>query len=457
MGKWLKLSLLVFTLITIPTLAVNDIENANLNSIIIVELQTGSPESATNEFVELFNSSDNLIDATDLKLQYRSASGSDWLTRASLIGELQPRGRYLISSSGYLEDADVFGSLSMAQAGGHLRVIDSNDSNLVYDEMAWGSAQFALTAPAQSPQAGQSLKRLIDEDGRFIDTDNDFEDFKLSDTPSPQTSIAVQYETSENPQDESSLGNTENETVANNNSQVQAQDQIGDSHISIGPFAQLEITELFIDPEKPLLDAEDEFVELYNPNPEPIDLEGYLIQTGSKYSYDFELPNISLGSKQYLAVYSIDTGLTLSNSGGGARLLNPAGDVIFEVDAYPKAKPNLSWALIGNNWQWTSIPTPSKANASESSTSGLSNASDLSGSSKYATLGSAQETNTSSDGRLIYEEPISSNEEVDTAVVAGVGSMALLYAGYEYRFDVQNRIHQFRRYIQSRRGSRKES
>src|SRR5690606_22062360 len=114
-----------------------------------------------------------------------------------------------------------------------------------------------------------------------------------------------------------------------------------------GPFASLHLTELLPDPDKPLTDAEDEYIELFNPDEESVDLEGYVIETGMKYSYRFTLPNVSIGPRDYLALYSLDTNLTLANSEGQARLLDPAGDALFEVPVYQDAKPDTAWAIIG--------------------------------------------------------------------------------------------------------------
>lgn len=402
--------------------------------LLIVEVQTGSAASATEEFVELYNPTDLLISANteNLKLQYKSATGVQWLTKATLTGDVQPRGRYLIATADYADDADFESGLGLASGGGHLRLISDSDVEAnEHDQMAWGDAQSPQAQAAPAPPAGQSLKRLVDEDGLFIDTDQDSLDFGLSQTPSPQSSQPLLVE-----QDEfsPSTGNLDSPAVASSPT----------STSSSRPSTKLELTELFIDPDKPLTDADDEFVEIYNPTKETVDLEDYVLQTGSAFSYSFKVPAISIKSGQYLALFSIDTGLILSNSGGAARLIGPDGKTVFTVPAYEPAKPGLAWAAISGEWQWTDRPTPNQANAAGSSDS-TSAGEDLSS-------GRVLSSTATQDGRTVYEDPPAGNPKVNNAVVAGVGTMALLYAGYEYRYDLGNAVHKLRRYLASRRG-----
>lgn len=446
MGRVLKIGLSVLLVIALPTLAQNpDVEESH--PLLIVEIQTASISSASDEFIELFNNTDQPIDGTNFRLQYRSAGGTDWLNKTVINSTIEPRGRFLIATESLGVPANITTGLGLAAAGGHLRVVQITDAGETdVDQLAWGTAQFALSTPAAAPEAGQSLKRKLNEDGRFIDTDNDSQDFATASVPTPEFSPAVitdpAEEPNENPADQESPDGAADDPVTLENTE---------SVKTAVDSKQIELSELFIDPDQPALDSEDEFVELYNPNDEPVDLEGFIIETGSKYSYNFTLPNITIGAKQYLALYSLDTGLTLSNSGGGARVLSPAGEPIYEAPAYEKAKTDTSWANIGGSWQWTSKPTPNAANeaASKPSTTGSLGSS--------STRGRSSSNNTLAAGvasgeRNIYEDPPAANEsQVDTAVVAGVGALALLYAGNEYRYDLANAIAKIRRYFASRR------
>lgn len=415
----------------------------NSAEILIVELLTGTSDSASHEFVELFNVTDEPIELTDWQLQYKSADGADWLTKSNLNGEIQPRGRYLVSTNGYHEDIrDAKLGSGLAQGGGHVRIVKvttSGDAETVteHDRLAWGSADNPEGDNAAAAAAkDESLKRRFDEDGVVIDTDDNGKDFFISLSPSPSSTDAPprqpEPEIDESPEvDESG----EPEGLA----------------APPGGYLPVTITELFPDPDSPLTDAEDEFVELFNPNETEVNLEGYVVETGSEYSYAFELPALSLQPGQYLALYSIDTSLTLSNSGGQARILAPNGTVLAETEPYPKAKAGLAWMLRDGVWDWTDAPTPGAANSGAVASATSESSSKKSSSSSRSRSGSGSDD----DERVTYEEPDEmQQEQLNNTVLAGVGSLALLYAGYEYRHDIGNRFNQLKRYVRNRRSNR---
>ena len=427
-------ALVILGLVSVAVSAQGEVPESS--SVLIVELQTGSLNSSSEEFIELFNPTDTVIDAEDeeLKIQYKSAQGSSWQTKASLSGSLQPRGHYLVATPGLAADIDHEAGLGLAKTGGHLRVIsESNDSEIEYDQLSWGNAGFPQTLAAPAPNDGQSLKRMVDEDGNFIDTNDDSLDFIISHTPTPHSAKPLPKNK------DSSIFQPRQGGVG----RVQGEDST--STDGPKPGADLKISELFIDPAKPMTDAEDEFVEIYNPTKEVVDLEGYTLKTGSSFSYSFSLPDISIKPGQYLALFSIDTGLVLSNTAGSARLIAPDGKLVYEVVPYSKAKPGTAWADIDGEWQWTDSPSPNAANSA--SQASLTDGDDSLGLSSHTTATDA----TAADGRTVYQDPPQAVSEVNTAVVAGVGSMALLYVGYEYRYDMGNAIHKLKRYVASRR------
>lgn len=444
-----RTAILILLLVAVPAWAVNENTDEPEPQLLIVEFMTGSVNSADDEFVEIYNASDELVSADNLKLQYKTATGTTWNPKTSLSGDLQPRGRYLISTAGLVESADIFrSSLGLAASGGHLRLVKDEAEPTEYDQIAWGQAASAQTAPMPAPDKDQSMKRRLDEDGRFIDTNDDSQDFTLSLNPSPERSEPLKTNNNSEPKDQPAASPSRNySSTSSETGSAKAKRS--------GPFASIKITELMIDPDKPLTDAEDEFIELYNPNAEAVDLEDYRLETGMKFSYGFTLPAITLKPGEYLALYSLDTNLTLSNSEGQAQLLDPSGQVMFSVPAYTKAKPNTSWALVGEQWQWTTEPTPGQPNVA-AVTGGAAGSNNPSGTNQ-GVLG-ASSNRSFSDNRNVYEEPPAlAQDEMDRSVVAGVGSMALLYAGYEYRYDIGNRFNQLRRYLEARRSGRKSA
>ncbi len=433
-------------------------------TVYIVEVQTGSVNSASEEFVEIFNPTAQPVRLDGFLLQYLSASGENWITKAELSGEIPIRGRYLIST--YIDYADESMSSGLSTTGGHLRVMQPlEDGELVYDVLGWGDASYPEGYEAAfSPENGTTLKRAITEDGLFVDTNINAQDFVLSYSPSPQTNFVYVEEPepeAEEPKPTNSKPPTGG-TKSTNPTKTPGAPKSSVPKSSAGSSPVI-ITELLIDPDKPLTDAEDEFVELYNPSSQTISLSGLVLETGSTFSYSFELPAISMNPGEYKALYSVDTGLTLSNTEGGARISTNSGAELDRTAQYQSAKPDAAWAKVGESWNW-STPTPGKPNtlpAGSADTQGITAQGQ-----EVATLRTdtpsyqayeSTESESSSD-RNEYEDESSGKElKLNNSILVGIGVVAVLYAGYEYRHNVINRINQFREYLKHRRASRRSS
>ena len=151
--------------------------------LLISEIQTAN-ETAGQEFIELYNASDEDLLLDGVRLQYASSAGTNWRTRAELDSiTLLRSGLLLLSTEGYLEQPDLVFSSGLAATGGHLRLIDQNET--VIDLVGWGSAQIPDGAAATAPDANQSIQRLTDDLGRLLDTDYNAADLELLLVPTP--------------------------------------------------------------------------------------------------------------------------------------------------------------------------------------------------------------------------------------------------------------------------------
>ena len=231
-------------------------------------------------------------------------------------------------------------------------------------------------------------------------------------------------------------------------------------------LAAPQINELLPNPVEPQTDSEDEFIELYNSNEAAFDLTGFKLQTGTTSLHTYNFPaGTSLAPKSFTTFHSVDTNLSLSNSGGEARLLDPAGNVISQADAYPKAPDGQSWALANGKWYWTTTPTASEANiinqplsvkklsvgtTNAASTAKKSSASSKSSSTKKAAEPKVKAASTTANSSSTPVQPTKNSSPLHPLILAGVGTAALAYAAYEYRHDLANRIHKFRRYAAAR-------
>lgn len=205
-------------------------------------------------------------------------------------------------------------------------------------------------------------------------------------------------------------------------------------------YAPLVITELLPNPKSPQTDAENEFIEIYNPNKKTVNLAGYILVTGSQDNHKYTIKESSIEPGAYRAFYSSTTHLTLSNSDGRARILAPNSSQVDATADYAKAPEGQSWIYANAKWQWTTAPTPGKANIFTAPTIlGSSSAANRSNAVNNSPLGAAGAT-----GKTNGLHPM---------ILAGIGGAVLLYALYEYRHDMANLIYRLRRNRSVRRAA----
>lgn len=233
---------------------------------------------------------------------------------------------------------------------------------------------------------------------------------------------------------------------------------------------QLMITEILPNPALPATDENDEFVELYNAGSEPVSLKGYKIQTGLDYSHSVTLSDQTIVPGGFYVLTSGASSLSLTNSGGRVRLLDPSGNVVSETDAYGEAVEGESWAYIDGVWQWTSKPTPSETNVyaapiiipGKTSTTTKKVSTKVAAAPKVKAATTAKTTTakktaaakTAKQTDSASNSPEAGKTVVHAAVIAGIGGLAVLYGAYEYRGDISNTIYKLKRNRANRRENR---
>jgi len=387
------------------------------SSLLIVALQTGSAASASEEYIEIANISPVVVDLTTVRLEYFASTPKSFVTPSRTIrlqGNLQASAHYKLTSTGYLigQGQQVF-SATLASAGGHVRLMDGSTER---DFVGWGTAIMngAHGHPAPAPPAGKSLLRTQDGAGTFIETNDNSQDFEL-----------------------------ETDTI-----QAQGVDS------STG---YLELSELLPDPTSPANDATGEYIELHNSGVTELNLSGYILRNGSK---NFKLPQMTVLADGYVALYAPQTKLTLANSGATIQLLTSSGKIVDET-TYSKAIAGSSWAWDGSDWSWTAIPTPNRLNEFEdpvlkkaiSSTATKNKpivkktTSSIKKKTQKKSPKKTQVKGVSTADGVKASQDTSSNRPapLHSGVIAGVGSLALLYGAYEYRTDITNTFQKLRR------------
>jgi hypothetical protein len=211
-------------------------------------------------------------------------------------------------------------------------------------------------------------------------------------------------------------------------------------------YARVTLSEVFPDPDSPQKDADDEFVEIYNPNSFTVNLEGYKIKTGSSLKTNETLEGITIRPKSYVAVFNRDANLSLTNAGGRVLLLDPNDKELSRTDAWSKAEVGQSWALVGGKWQWTGRPTPAAGNIAQSvpSTSLTSRAGDPGLNSPLSGV----------LGNLTQPAALPTSSKPNWRLIAGVGTAVGLYMAYESRHDVRNWLYRWQRHRQIGHGGK---
>ena len=132
------------------------------------------------------------------------------------------------------------------------------------------------------------------------------------------------------------------------------------------PPTDLELTELLPNP----TDG-DEFIEIFNPNSSTVDLGGWRLRDASGRSYIFPDQPITaqaeltttLPGKSYTAIWQTQSRLQLNNSGGEiVELVDPAGRIVSRVQYPDRAPIGGAYVADGDNWLWSTQPTPGQTN-----------------------------------------------------------------------------------------------
>ncbi|MEJ0072577.1 MAG: lamin tail domain-containing protein [Candidatus Saccharibacteria bacterium] len=217
-----------------------------------------------------------------------------------------------------------------------------------------------------------------------------------------------------------------------------------------------QITELLPNPDGTGNDDTDEFIELYNPNTAEFHLVGFTLQTGSTTKHNYTFPDGTvLEPQSFTAFYSSDTGLSLSNTSGQADLLDPFGNLLGQTDAYGTAKDGQAWALASGVWYWTSQPTPNAANVvSQAAATAKSSKSTTAGKSSSGVKGASTSSNSASSSGSSSASDTTAPAPIHPFILVAVGVLAVGYGVYEYRHDLANIIHRFRRHRTAGRTAR---
>ncbi|MCE9667297.1 lamin tail domain-containing protein [Myxococcus stipitatus] len=190
--------------------------------VVISEVSGRGVSSQTDEFIELYNPTDENVDLGGWQVQYKSATGSSYSGSVTIpAGKVIPaHGYFLLAhvdfSGAATTPPDVTYSFDMSAsttAGGHVRIgpgLTTSPNDVAVDKVAWGTGNSpeGAAAPAH-PAAGGSLERKAlptstsasmgpggaDADrGNGTDSDRNADDFVTRASRQPQCSTSPREE-----------------------------------------------------------------------------------------------------------------------------------------------------------------------------------------------------------------------------------------------------------------------
>lgn len=420
--------------------------------------------SSNGQFITLYNQTADTLDLSQFEIYYINSANK--LSNLPIAGMLAPHGFYMLSDDQvrlcYQMTINSV-SLGLATSIGTLQIWHlsaDKSTKTLQDNVSWTkSDQYSrLRQPTDlygDPQV------LSPGSGSWIDVQ-----------PDPNNSCVLQAVVgganvttpSANPSNQLLPGELPPAVFVN------ASDDSTSSSTTALPAGDIglaapQISELLPNPAEPQTDSEDEFIELYNSNNTSFDLSGFKIEVGSSTKHDYIFPDgTTIPAKSFKAFFSEDTGLSLSNSGGQAWLLDPAGNVISQADPYGTAKDGQTWALgPDGKWYWTMTATPNTPNivlipatASTKTSTTASKTSTPKTSTKAVKAASTTAKKTSTSGAS-SDPQTTGGSKMHLWILAVIGAGAVLYAVYEYRNDLANLLYRARRYRETRRASGQSS
>jgi hypothetical protein len=153
---------------------------------------TGGTGKSSNDFVELYNPNNTRVNLKGYRLVKRTETGSSDISIKSWTDDayIEPRGFYVWANSNYAELlslANVTTSATLANNNSIALRYGAENTGNVIDAVGWGGAANSFIGQnsfSQNPGANQSIQRKIQNDG-FINSGDNSSDFELTSCPNP--------------------------------------------------------------------------------------------------------------------------------------------------------------------------------------------------------------------------------------------------------------------------------
>ncbi|MFV0535732.1 MAG: lamin tail domain-containing protein, partial [Cumulibacter sp.] len=383
-GTFLRLVLAIF----LAAASLNAISITNVaaapdtpNSLIFTEIYLGDVGKSGHDYIQIYNSSSVDVLVNDICATFNDKEAFCLGSTEDYTDSYFYAGTYvlfastdLVSDSGLSADGQF--TQNMPGTNGELKIVNQS-SGQTLDTIAWSSGADTTLSKLPSLKNGLVFRRSL-ELGEYKNTGVNNVDYEVL---SPSTSLdggglvdipavacvldSVGYFIHEIPSGYFVDSGKCVQDICPNLPDSYAVlpfgyelDTTGDCVEVDLESSKIEITELMPNPSGK--DIGKEFIELHNPNSKSINLQGYVLQAKNT---QYVLPDQEIKSGDYWLIDDLMSGITLPNSNGVELILLAAsGAEVSRSATYQDAPDDQSWALVDSSWQWSSQPTPDKAN-----------------------------------------------------------------------------------------------
>ena len=351
------LGLLVSVVVLLSSACVPPARAASAN-IMMTHIQAGGSGAATQEFVAIYNNGSDAVNITNWCLTNKTNIVFACFSADTGQARFLPAHSHAVAASASLATAlpllhfaTVYSPLSQSSGsiiGGSDTVSLVDATGTLIDQHAWTVSLAGGTQLIRRVQVVTPVTTSV----TYIDTD------MAADWSVVSPSVA--------PKDETTLQTVIVDVCANiDGAQATVPDGMKvdiDGICQARVVIQLEIREIF--PNAIGSDEGNEFIELFNPNDAAVDLNEYMLWVGPELTASYDFPRGStIAAHSSLAFSNAQIPFSLLNSSSRVRLTTVEGIIVSDPPAYLNPKDGASWALIGETWQYTMLPTPGADNA----------------------------------------------------------------------------------------------
>ena len=171
-----KIFIFIFILLILPWPALASSDDHAL----ITKLQLAGEESTTDEFIEIYNPTQEPVNLAGWRLTKKTAGGKEYnlLTKFPEIS-LAVNTAFKITPKSYAGEFDLNYSTSESISEDNTIILYSDAGKTIVDKVGLGKASDFETGAAVNPEKGQILERIKTEE-KYQDQDNNSLDFKIN-------------------------------------------------------------------------------------------------------------------------------------------------------------------------------------------------------------------------------------------------------------------------------------